>query len=148
MTGAIAGGKKNREGGALIGAGIETIRTLYVNDLDEGPYISNTLRVDPTTTQLEALVEIYRMMRPGEPPTVEAASALFDTLFFDSERYDLSAVGRVKMNMRLELDAPDTQRTLRKEDMLAVVKALIRAGKWLDATDDQGHLYSQYQRQE
>ena len=69
-----------------------------------------------------ALSEIYRVMRPGEPPTVESASDLFNSLFFDSERYDLSAVGRVKMNMRLELDADDTQRTLRNEDIIAVIR--------------------------
>jgi DNA-directed RNA polymerase subunit beta len=72
-----------------------------------------------------ALMDIYRVMRPGEPPTVEAASTLFNQLFFDSERYDLSAVGRVKMNMRLDLDAEDTQRTLRKEDIIACIKALV-----------------------
>ena len=89
--------------------------------------------------------DIYRVMRPGEPPTVEAASALFDTLFFDSERYDLSAVGRVKMNMRLALDAEDTQRTLRSEDIVACVKALVdlRDGKGevvlaFQAVDDGG----------
>ncbi|GAP65681.1 DNA-directed RNA polymerase [Mizugakiibacter sediminis] len=82
-------------------AGVETVPTLYVNDLDRGPYISNTLRIDPTKTQLEALVEIYRMMRPGEPPTKEAAQNLFYNLFFTFERYDLSAVGRMKFNRRV-----------------------------------------------
>jgi DNA-directed RNA polymerase, beta subunit len=82
-------------------AGVETIGTLWVNDLDRGPYISNTLRIDPTRTQLDALVEIYRMMRPGEPPTKEAAQNLFHNLFFAFERYDLSAVGRMKFNRRL-----------------------------------------------
>jgi len=82
-------------------AGVETIGTLWVNDLDRGPYISNTLRIDPTRTQLDALVEIYRMMRPGEPPTKEAAQNLFHNLFFAVERYDLSAVGRMKFNRRL-----------------------------------------------
>ena len=82
-------------------AGIEMLPTLYVNDLDRGPYISNTLRVDPTKTQLEALVEIYRMMRPGEPPTKEAAQNLFFNLFFTFDRYDLSAVGRMKFNRRV-----------------------------------------------
>src|SRR5690242_21154194 len=82
-------------------AGIDTIATLFVNDLDRGPYISNTLRVDPTHTQLEALVEIYRMMRPGEPPTKEAAQNLFHNLFFTFERYDLSTVGRMKFNRRV-----------------------------------------------
>ncbi len=77
----------------LIEAGIESMQTLYVNDLDRGPYISDTLRIDPTRTRLEALVEIYRMMRPGEPPTKDAAENLFQNLFFNPERYDLSAVG-------------------------------------------------------
>ena len=82
-------------------ADIKDIRTLYTNDLDRGPYISNTLRIDPTTTQLEAQVEIYRMMRPGEPPTKDAAQNLFNNLFFTIERYDLSAVGRMKFNRRV-----------------------------------------------
>ena len=86
---------------ALREAGIKEIRTLYTNDLDRGPYISNTLRIDPTTTQLEAQVEIYRMMRPGEPPTKDAAQNLFHNLFFTFERYDLSAVGRMKFNRRV-----------------------------------------------
>ena len=82
-------------------AGVDQIGTLFVNDLDRGPYISNTLRIDPTKTQLEALVEIYRMMRPGEPPTKEAAQNLFFNLFFTFERYDLSSVGRMKFNRRV-----------------------------------------------
>src|SRR5690606_2915308 len=82
--------------GKLRKAGVETVGTLWVNDLDHGPYISNTLRIDPTKTQLEALVEIYRMMRPGEPPTKDAAQNLFYNLFFTFERYDLSAVGPMK----------------------------------------------------
>ena len=85
----------------LLEAGIKEINTLWVNDLDRGPFISNTLRVDPTTTRLEALVEIYRMMRPGEPPTKDAAENLFHNLFFNAERYDLSAVGRMKFNRRV-----------------------------------------------
>jgi DNA-directed RNA polymerase subunit beta len=82
-------------------AGIKDIHTLYTNDLDRGAYISNTLRIDPTTSQLEAQVEIYRMMRPGEPPTKDAAQNLFNNLFFTFERYDLSAVGRMKFNRRV-----------------------------------------------
>jgi DNA-directed RNA polymerase subunit beta len=85
----------------LIEAGVDQIRCLYVNDLDRGPYISDTLRIDPTRTRLEALVEIYRMMRPGEPPTKDAAENLFQNLFFNPERYDLSAVGRMKFNRRV-----------------------------------------------
>ena len=89
----------------LIEAGIDSVRALYVNDLDRGPYISDTLRIDPTRTRLEALVEIYRMMRPGEPPTKDAAENLFQNLFFNPERYDLSAVGRMKFNRRVHRDA-------------------------------------------
>jgi DNA-directed RNA polymerase subunit beta len=89
----------------LVEAGIEHVNTLYVNDLDRGPYISDTLRIDPTRTRLEALVEIYRMMRPGEPPTKDAAENLFHNLFFNSERYDLSPVGRMKFNRRVGRDA-------------------------------------------
>src|SRR5678816_1054030 len=88
----------------LIEAGIQQVRCLYVNDLDRGPYISDTLRIDPTRTRLEALVEIYRMMRPGEPPTKDAAENLFQNLFFNPERYDLSAVGRMKFNRRVHRD--------------------------------------------
>jgi DNA-directed RNA polymerase subunit beta len=88
----------------LIEAGVDQIQVLYVNDLDRGPYISDTLRIDPTRTRLEALVEIYRMMRPGEPPTKDAAENLFQNLFFNPERYDLSAVGRMKFNRRVHRD--------------------------------------------
>ena len=88
----------------LVEAGVGEIRTIWVNDLDRGPFISNTLRVDPTTTRLEALVEIYRMMRPGEPPTKDAAENLFHNLFFNAERYDLSAVGRMKFNRRVGIN--------------------------------------------
>jgi DNA-directed RNA polymerase subunit beta len=89
----------------LVDAGIEEVRTLYVNDLDRGPYVSDTLRIDPTRTRLEALVEIYRMMRPGEPPTKDAAENLFHNLFFNPERYDLSPVGRMKFNRRVGREA-------------------------------------------
>ncbi len=91
----------------IIEAGVKELHTLYVNDLDRGPYLSNTLRIDATTSRLEALVEIYRMMRPGEPPTKEAAENLFFNLFFNPERYDLSAVGRMKFNRRVGRDAVD-----------------------------------------
>ena len=79
------------------------LETLYINDIESGPYIADTLRADTTTNEIEALVEIYRMMRPGEPPTKEAATTLFGNLFFNPERYDLSAVGRMKFNKRLGL---------------------------------------------
>ncbi len=87
--------------GKMMAAGITHFECLFVNDLDRGPYISNAMRIDATETQLDALVEIYRMMRPGEPPTKEAAQALFENLFFTADRYDLSAVGRMKFNRRL-----------------------------------------------
>ena len=90
-----------------------------------GAYIRNTLKVDKNANREEALFDVYRVMRPGEPPTVEAAENMFKSLFFDSERYDLSAVGRVKMNMRLELDCPDDVRVLRKEDVLEVLKTIV-----------------------
>ncbi|MFM8753291.1 MAG: DNA-directed RNA polymerase subunit beta [Phenylobacterium sp.] len=98
---------------------------LDIDEVNMGAYIRNTLRIDKNTAREDALFDIYRVMRPGEPPTVEAAEAMFKSLFFDSERYDLSSVGRVKMNMRLELDCPDEVRVLRKEDILAVLKTLV-----------------------
>ena len=98
---------------------------LDIDDVTVGAYIRNTLRVDKNTAREDALFDIYRVMRPGEPPTVEAAEAMFKSLFFDGERYDLSSVGRVKMNMRLELDCPDDVRILRKEDVLAVLQTLV-----------------------
>ena len=102
-----------------------TIPVLDIDNINVGPYMRNTMAHDKNMNRDTALMDIYRVMRPGEPPTVEAASNLFDTLFFDSERYDLSAVGRVKMNMRLDLDAEDTMRTLRREDIVACIKALV-----------------------
>ncbi|RUY64243.1 DNA-directed RNA polymerase subunit beta, partial [Mesorhizobium sp. M7A.F.Ca.CA.001.13.1.1] len=107
-----------------------------------GAYIRNTLNVDKNESRQDALFDIYRVMRPGEPPTLETAEAMFNSLFFDSERYDLSAVGRVKMNMRLELKAEDTVRVLRKDDILAVVRTLVelRDGKGeIDDIDNLGN---------
>jgi len=124
----------------LLENGVTDVPTLDIDNVNVGPYIRNTLAADKNLGRDTALMDIYRVMRPGEPPTVDAASALFDTLFFDSERYDLSAVGRVKMNMRLELDAEDTQRTLRKEDIIAVVKALVELRDGKGDVDDIDHL--------
>ena len=124
----------------LLEVGITNIPTLDIDNINVGPYIRNTMSVDKNMGRDTALMDIYRVMRPGEPPTVDAASALFDTLFFDSERYDLSAVGRVKMNMRLQLDAEDTQRTLRKEDIIGVVKALVDLRDGKGDIDDIDHL--------
>ncbi len=124
----------------LLDAGITDIPVLDIDNINVGPYMRNTMAADKNMGRDTALMDIYRVMRPGEPPTVEAASALFDTLFFDSERYDLSAVGRVKMNMRLALDAEDTQRTLRKEDIVACIKALVELRDGKGDIDDIDHL--------
>ncbi|MCQ0990162.1 DNA-directed RNA polymerase subunit beta [Jiella marina] len=109
----------------LIDAGYDEISVLDIDHVNVGAYIRNTLAADKNETRQDALFDIYRVMRPGEPPTMETAEAMFNSLFFDAERYDLSAVGRVKMNMRLEVDAEDTVRVLRKEDILAVVRTLV-----------------------
>ena len=124
----------------LIDAGFTDIPVLDIDNINVGPYMRNTMAQDKNMSRETALMDIYRVMRPGEPPTVDAASALFDTLFFDSERYDLSAVGRVKMNMRLALDAEDTQRTLRKEDIVACIKALVELRDGKGDVDDIDHL--------
>ena len=109
----------------LDAAGVGDLQLLDIDHVSTGPWIRNTLKADKVEERDHALSEIYRVMRPGEPPTKETAEALFGGLFFDPERYDLSAVGRVKLNMRLELDAEDTVTTLRTEDILAVVKTLV-----------------------
>ena len=124
----------------LIENGITEIRTLFVNDLDRGPYISDTLRIDPTKTRLEALVEIYRMMRPGEPPTKDAAENLFQNLFFNSERYDLSPVGRMKFNRRVGRDEITGSGVLSKEDIIEVMKTLIDIRNGNGHVDDIDHL--------
>ncbi|MBU2865858.1 DNA-directed RNA polymerase subunit beta [Pacificibacter marinus] len=124
----------------LLDAGITDIPVLDIDGVNVGPYIRNTLAQDKNMNRETALMDIYRVMRPGEPPTVDAASSLFESLFFDSERYDLSAVGRVKMNMRLDLDAPDTHRTLRREDIIACIKALVELRDGKGDIDDIDHL--------
>jgi DNA-directed RNA polymerase subunit beta len=123
-------------------AGFDEIEVINVDGITIGAYIRNTMAVDKNHSREQALIDIYRVMRPGEPPTLDTAETLFGQLFFDSERYDLSSVGRVKMNMRLNLDAPDTFRTLRKEDILAIVKALaeLRDGRGeIDDIDNLGN---------
>jgi len=120
--------------------GIVQFDMIYTNDLDHGSYISDTLKIDPTSSQLEALVEIYRMMRPGEPPTKEAAEALFKNLFFAEERYDLSAVGRMKFNRRVGRKDDTGPGTLTKEDILAVIKTLIDIRNGNGMVDDIDHL--------
>ncbi|MDD9718939.1 DNA-directed RNA polymerase subunit beta [Dinoroseobacter sp. PD6] len=134
--GAVTGGTLKE----LLDAGIEEIPVLDIDNITVGAYMRNTLAADKNMNRDTALMDIYRVMRPGEPPTVEAASALFETLFFDSERYDLSAVGRVKMNMRLALDAEDTVRTLRKEDIVSCIKALVDLRDGRGDIDDIDHL--------
>ena len=125
---------------ALKVAGINEFQTLYINELDHGSYISDTIRVDPTSNRLEALVEIYRMMRPGEPPTKDAAENLFDNLFFSEDRYDLSAVGRMKFNRRLGRDISTGAGTLDKDDIVAVMQQLITIRDGKDEVDDIDHL--------
>ena len=124
----------------LVAAGIKKIETLFTNDLDRGAFISNTLRIDSTTNKLEALVEIYRMMRPGEPPTKEAAENLFQNLFFNQERYDLSAVGRMKFNRRVGRDNSEGPGVLDKDDIIAVLKTLIDIRNGNGVVDDIDHL--------
>jgi len=119
---------------------IPTFRTLYTNDLDRGPYISETLRIDPTNTLLEAHVEIYRMMRPGEPPTAEAAETLFNSLFFTEERYDLSPVGRMKFNRRVGREESTGAGILSTQDILDVLHTLINIRNGNGEIDDIDHL--------
>ncbi|MDD1637712.1 MAG: DNA-directed RNA polymerase subunit beta, partial [Methylococcaceae bacterium] len=123
-----------------IDSGINEIDTLFVNDLDNGPYISNAMRLDTTTNALEALVEIYRMMRPGEPPTKESAENLFQNLFFTDERYDLSNVGRMKFNRRLGREETTGPGTLTKDDIIKVLKELIAIRNGNGTVDDIDHL--------
>jgi DNA-directed RNA polymerase subunit beta len=124
----------------LATAGVDNIDVLGIDHVNVGPYIRNTLQVDKNKTRYDALTDIYRVMRPGEPPTPESADQMFKSLFFDRERYDLSAVGRVKMNARLELDVPDTQRVLRRDDILAIVKTLVDLKDGRGDIDDIDHL--------
>src|SRR6187397_2408559 len=125
---------------ALHEAGYKELPLLDIDHINVGAYIRNTLSVDKNMTREDALFDIYRVMRPGEPPTVETAEAMFRSLFFDPERYDLSAVGRVKMNMRLELDAPDTMRVLRRDDIIAVIRTLVDLRDGKGEIDDIDHL--------
>ncbi|KKL01264.1 DNA-directed RNA polymerase subunit beta [Rheinheimera mesophila] len=124
----------------LAKAGYESFETLYINDLDQGSYISETIRIDPSSNRMEALVEIYRMMRPGEPPTREAAETLFENLFFSEDRYDLSTVGRMKFNRRVDFEEGTGTGVLSKEDILAVMKVLIDIRNGKGEVDDIDHL--------
>ncbi len=125
----------------LISSGIKKFKTLFTNDLDHGAFISSTLRLDSSTNDLEAKVEIYRMMRPGEPPTKDAAENLFKNLFFSPDRYDLSAVGRMKFNRRLNrTDSDEGEGVLSKEDITDVLKELINIRNGNGVVDDIDHL--------
>ena len=120
--------------------GVKELKTLFTNDLDHGPFVSETLRIDTTTNELEAQVEIYRMMRPGEPPTKEAAQNLFNNLFFTSDRYDLSAVGRMKFNRRIGRTETEGEGTLSNEDITEVLRVLIDIRNGNGTVDDIDHL--------
>ena len=124
----------------LAESGIKSFEILYTNEIDRGPYISQTLAIDPTTSELEAQVEIYRMMRPGEPPTKEAAQSLFGNLFFSPDRYDLSPVGRMKFNRRIGREEITGEGILSKDDILDVMKVLIDIRNGNGMVDDIDHL--------
>jgi DNA-directed RNA polymerase subunit beta len=124
----------------LTEVGYKELPLLNIDHVNVGAYIRNTLAVDKNMTREDALFDIYRVMRPGEPPTIDTAQTMFQSLFFDSERYDLSAVGRVKMNMRLDLTAEDTMRILRKEDIIAVIRTLVDLRDGKGEIDDIDHL--------
>ncbi len=125
---------------ALDKAGVTEIPTLAIDHINVGPYIRNTLAVDKNSLRQEALIDIYRVMRPGEPPTLETAESLFNNLFFNPERYDLSAVGRVKMNARLGFETEDSVRVLRKQDILEVVRTMVELKDGRGEIDDIDHL--------
>ncbi|MCH8553274.1 MAG: DNA-directed RNA polymerase subunit beta [Natronospirillum sp.] len=124
----------------MVQAGAQRIDILYSNELDCGPYISETLRIDPSSTRLEALVEIYRMMRPGEPPTKESAESLFENLFFSEDRYDISNVGRMKFNRRLGREEDTGKSVLDRDDIVAVLKTLVDIRNGKGEVDDIDHL--------
>ncbi len=129
--------------GKIAAAKVNEVNTLYIDGVNVGPYIRNTLAADKNSCREEALLDIYRVMRPGEPPTLETAEQLFKSLFFDLERYDLSSVGRVKMNVALDIpfeEAPDTLRTLRADDILRIVKRLVELRDGKGEVDDIDHL--------
>ena len=141
---ADAGAELNEEVLTNISAAkVGEIKVLYIDNVNVGPHIRNTLEADKNHNREEALLDIYRVMRPGEPPTYETADQLFRSLFFDNDRYDLSSVGRVKMNVALDIsfeDAPDTYRTLRKDDILRIVKRLVELRDGKGEVDDIDHL--------
>ena len=120
--------------------GVDEVGVLFIDNVNYGPHLRNTLAADRNNSREEALVDIYRVMRPGEPPTLESSHALFQSLFFNADRYDLSSVGRVKMNSRLDLETDDTLRILRKQDVLAILKVLVRLKDGEGDIDDIDHL--------
>ena len=120
--------------------GTEEISVLFIDNVNYGPHLRNTLAADRNTCREEALVDIYRVMRPGEPPTLESSHGLFQSLFFNSDRYDLSSVGRVKMNSRLEMETDDNLRVLRKQDVMAILKVLVGLKDGQGDIDDIDHL--------
>ena len=124
----------------IINNKITQIETIYINDVDQGAYISNSLRIDPSSSKEEALIEIYRMMRPGEPPTKEASENLFTNLFFNKERYDLSEVGRMKFNRRINVSSDKGSSILTEDDIINVLKTLINIRNGSDSVDDIDHL--------
>ncbi|PID54715.1 MAG: DNA-directed RNA polymerase subunit beta [Gammaproteobacteria bacterium] len=124
----------------LVEAGVDKVETIHTNELDCGPFISETLRQDTTRNELEALVEIYRMMRPGEPPTKESAENLFQNLFFSADRYDLSAVGRMKFNRRLGRESAQGEGVLDRQDIVDVLKTLVAIRNGKGIVDDIDHL--------
>ncbi len=126
--------------GEFVEQGVKDFETIYTNDLDCGPFVSDTLRIDSTTSKLEAMVEIYRMMRPGEPPTKESAENLFSNLFFTPERYDLSAVGRMKFNRRLGRPESEGDPVLNTDDIGDVLKTLVGIRNGFGSVDDIDHL--------
>ena len=126
--------------GEFVEQGVKAFETIYTNDLDCGPFVSDTLRIDSTTSKLEAMVEIYRMMRPGEPPTKESAENLFSNLFFTPERYDLSAVGRMKFNRRLGRPESEGDPVLNTDDIGDVLKTLVGIRNGFGSVDDIDHL--------
>src|SRR3712207_3288847 len=135
-SGEVKGGTLKK----LLEQGMTEFSLLEIDHINVGGYIRNTLAADKNQNREDALFDIYRVMRPGEPPTVDSAEAMFRSLFFDPERYDLSAVGRVKMNMRLDLDAEDTVRVLRKDDIIAVIRMLVDLRDGKGEVDDIDHL--------
>jgi DNA-directed RNA polymerase subunit beta len=124
----------------FVEAGVKQLGILFIDNVNFGPHLRNTLAADRNNSREDALVDIYRVMRPGEPPTLESAHALFQSLFFNSDRYDLSSVGRVKMNSRLELETDDNLRVLRKADIMAVLKVLVGLKDGHGDIDDIDHL--------